>query len=135
MADVLVEFLPPVPDVDTGTLLGDLRAFAEDLAGAWDQPWNDGLVGFLSDLRRDGEAERTFRGLVSRRSQPLVDAISRAVRRGEIGEVPEPALVGNLLEGPLMHRRMFGGQPMTPCELDVVTRSVHRLLTGTMVAS
>jgi AcrR family transcriptional regulator len=135
VADVLDEFLPAVPDADTGTLLGDLSAFVEDLAGAWDQPWNDGLIGFLSDLRRDDEAERTFRALVVRRSQPLVDAIARAVRRDEIGEVQEPALVGNLLEGPLMHRRVFGGQPMTPDELDVVTRSVYRLLTGTTVTS
>ncbi|SEQ16465.1 TetR/AcrR family transcriptional regulator [Lentzea albida] len=133
VADVLDAYLPPVPDPDTGTLLGDLRAFARDLAGAWDEPWNDGLVGFLADLRGDGEAEKTFRALVSRRSQPLVDAIARAVRRGEIAEVPELPFVGNLLEGPLMHRRMFGGAPLTSDELDVVTGSVHRLLTGTSV--
>ncbi|MFS8097225.1 TetR/AcrR family transcriptional regulator [Lentzea alba] len=133
VADVLDEFLPPVPDCDTGSLHGDLSAFVEDLAMAWDQPWNDGLIGFLADLRRDDEAERTFRSLVARRSQPLVDAIARAVRRGEIGEVPELALVGNLLEGPLMHRRMFGGQPLSPQELEVVTWSVHSLLTGTAV--
>ncbi|MET9230317.1 TetR/AcrR family transcriptional regulator [Lentzea sp. NPDC003310] len=133
VADVLDTYLPPVPDPDTGTLAGDLRAFAEDLAGAWNEPWNDGLVGFLADLRGDGEAERTFRALVSRRSQPLVDAIARAVRRGEIGEVPELPFVGNLLEGPVMHRRMFGGEPLTAAELDVVTESVHRLLTGAPV--
>lgn len=133
VADVFDEFLPPVPDVDTGSLLDDLSAFVTDLAAAWDQPWNDGLVGFLADLRQDAEAERTFRALVARRSQPVVDAIARAVRRGEIAEVPDLPLVGNLLEGPLMHRRMFGGQPMTSGELDVVTRSVHRLLTGTPV--
>jgi AcrR family transcriptional regulator len=133
VADVLDAYLPPVPDPDTGTLYGDLRAFAEDLAGASNEPWNDGLVGFLADLRGDAEAERTFRALVARRSQPLVDAIARAVRRGEIAEVPDLPFVGNLLEGPLMHRRMFGGEPMTPEELDVVTWSVHRLLTGTSV--
>lgn len=133
VADVLDTYLPPVPDPDSGTLLGDLRAFAQDLAGAWDEPWNDGLVGFLADLRGDAEAERTFRSLVARRSQPLVDAIARAVRRGEIAEVPELPFVGNLLEGPLMHRRMFGGEPLTSTELDVVTASVHRLLTGAPV--
>ncbi|RDI17079.1 TetR/AcrR family transcriptional regulator [Lentzea flaviverrucosa] len=133
VADVLDAYLPPVPDPDTGTLHGDLRAFAQDLAGAWDEPWNDGLVGFLADLRGDAEAGRTFRALAVRRSQPLVDAIARAVRRGEITEVPELPFVGNLLEGPVMHRRMFGGAPMTPEELDVVTWSVHRLLTGTTV--
>ncbi|MDX8029205.1 TetR/AcrR family transcriptional regulator [Lentzea sp. BCCO 10_0856] len=133
VADVFDEFLPPVPDFDTGSLLDDLRAFVTDLAEAWDQPWNDGLVGFLADLRQDPEAERTFRALVARRSQPVVDAIARAVRRGEIAEVPDLALVGNLLEGPLMHRRMFGGRPMTPGELDVVTRSAHQLLTATPV--
>ncbi|MGW6443287.1 TetR/AcrR family transcriptional regulator [Lentzea sp. NPDC055074] len=133
VADVLDVYLPPVPDPDTGTLHGDLRAFVEDLVRAWNESWNDGLVGFLADLRGDAEAERTFRALVSRRSQPLVDAIARAVRRGEITEVPELSLVGNMLEGPLMHRRMFGGEPLTAAELDVVTSSVHRLLTGTSV--
>lgn len=100
----------------------------------WNEPWNDGLVGFLADLRGDAEAERTFRALAARRSQPLVDAIARAVRRGEIADVPSLPLVGDLLEGPLMHRRMFGGEPMSPEELDVLTSSAHRLLTGTSVA-
>lgn len=52
---------------------------------------------------------------------------------GEIGEVPDLPLVGDLLEGSLMHRWMFGRRPLTPDDLEVVALSAHRLLTGTAV--
>lgn len=130
VTDALAEHLPPVPGIDTGALRTDLREFLDHIAAAWNTPWNDGLVGLLADLRKDSEAHARFRELVQRRDQPLVDAIARAVRRGEITEVPELSFVGNLLEGPVMHRRMFGGAPLTPADLDVIAATAHRLLTG-----
>ncbi|GAA3566883.1 TetR/AcrR family transcriptional regulator [Amycolatopsis ultiminotia] len=133
VTDVLAEFLPPVADADTGSLYSDLRAFVGDLAAAWSPAWNDGLLGLLADLRHDTDADATFRRMSALRSQPLVNAIARAVRRGEIAEVPDLPLVGNLLEGPLMHRRTFGHRPMTPDDLDVLAQSVHRFLTTTGV--
>ncbi|MEV8378444.1 TetR/AcrR family transcriptional regulator [Kribbella sp. NPDC056861] len=135
VVDVLAEYLPPVPDVDTGSLLNDLRAFVQDLAKAWNSPWNDGLVGLLADLRHDEEANAAFKQIVAQRDQPVVNAIARAVQRGEIGQVPELPLVGDLLEGPLMHRRVFGGRPLSADDLEVVTRSAYRLLTGTAVTA
>lgn len=129
----LAEFLPPISDTDTGTLYDDLRAALDDLAAAWSSAWADGMAGLLADLRRDPDAYVAFRTMSSRRSQPLLNAVSRAVQRGEIREVTDLALLGGLLEGPLMHRRLFRGGPFTPDDLDAVAQSAYRLLTGTLV--
>lgn len=135
VVDALAEHLPPTSAVDTGSLYSDLRAFVDDLAAAWSSPGVDGLVGLLADLRRDPDALAAYRTWGTRRDQPLVDAIARAVRRGEIGTAGELVLVGNVVEGPLMHRRMFARQPFTPDFLDAVAQSAHRLLTATVVTT
>jgi AcrR family transcriptional regulator len=129
----LAEHLPPVSEFDTGSLLSDIRAYLEDLAVSWSAPWMDGLVGGFADLRHDIDAEVAFRNMGVERGQPMRDAIDRAVARGELSEVPDLALLGDLLEGPLIHRRMIGRQPLTPEFLDAVARSVHRLFTGATV--
>lgn len=133
VVDVLARYLPPVSEVDTGSLRSDLEAFVADLAAAWSAPGVDGLLGLVADLRRDADAEAAFRAMGARRTQPLVDAIARAVARGEIAEVPDLLLVGNIVEGPIMHRWMFGRRPLTPDDLAVVAHSAHQLLTGALV--
>lgn len=135
VTDVLAVYLPPVSDVDTGSLQSDLLAFVHDLAASWSSSWVDGLVGLLPDLRRDAVADAAFRRLSEQRGQPWRTAIVRAVKRGEIPDVPDMFLVGDLLEGPLMHRRLFARQPFTPEYLEAVAASAHRLLTGTTVAA
>lgn len=127
--------LPPVSDVDTGSLRSDLRAYVDDLAQSWSSPWIDGLVGVLADLRHDAEADRDFRAMGERRGQQLRRALARALERGEIARMPDPFLVGDLLEGPLMHRRLFGGRQLGPDYLDEVTLSAYQLLTGVEVAA
>src|SRR5690242_4609425 len=57
VTDVLAVHLPPISQFDTGSLLGDIRAYLEDLAASWRAPWIDGLVGLLADLRHDPDAE------------------------------------------------------------------------------
>ena len=133
VTDALAAHLPPVSEFDTGSLHADIRAYLNDLAVSWSSPWIDGLVGLLADLRRDTDAEVAFYKMGERRGQPMRNAIIRAVERGEIGEVPDLSLVGDLLEGPLMHRRMIGRQTLTPDYLEAVALSAHRVLAGTTV--
>jgi AcrR family transcriptional regulator len=135
VVDVLTEHLPPISDVDTGKLGSDLRAILEDFAVSWSSRWIDGLVGLAADLQADPDAELAFRRMAERRGAPLRNAILRAMERAEIGAPPDLALVGDLIEGPLMHRRIVGRQPLTPDFLDAVAVSAHRLLTGTTVVS
>jgi AcrR family transcriptional regulator len=133
--DALAEHLPRVSEFDTGTLRDDLRAYVDDLAAAWSSSWIDGLVSMLGDLRDDPDAELAFRMLGERRGQPMRTALARAVDRGEIDVLPELQLAGDLLEGPLMHRRMVGRQPLTPAYLDAVAWMAYRVLTRTEVTA
>ncbi|WP_405063194.1 TetR/AcrR family transcriptional regulator C-terminal ligand-binding domain-containing protein [Kribbella sp. NBC_01505] len=125
----LAEHLPPVPQIDTGTLYGDLRAGLDALATAWSAPWMDGLTGLLADLHRDPAAETAFRAMAERRGEPVRAAIGRAVERGEVATGANRVLAGDLLEGPLMHRRLIARQPITPDELDAIASWTHRFLT------
>lgn len=130
VVDVLVEHLPPVSTFDTGSLRSDIRAYLDDLAESWSSPWIDGLVGLVADLRHDVDAELAFRKMAEQRGQPMRNAIGRAVARGELSEAPDPSFIGDLLEGPLMHRRMIGRQPLSPEYVEVLASSAHQLLTG-----
>jgi len=129
VSDTLAAHLPPLSDPDTGSLHSDLRAFLGDLAAAWSSPWVDGLVGWVVDLHREAGAEQAFRAMAIWRSEPLRHAIDRAVRRGEIGQPVDLVAVGNLLEGPLMHRRLFGRQDLRAEFLDAIAASAFYLLT------
>lgn len=135
VADALDEHLPGVSQFDTGTLRGDIRAYLGDLAKSWSSPWMDGLMGLLVDLRSDPDAELAFRAVAERRGLPMRTALERAVERGELEQLPDLSLAGHLLEGPLMHRRMIGRQPLTPDYLDAVASAAHRLLTGMLVTA
>jgi len=134
VVDTLDEHLPPIADVDTGTFGADLRAIVADFAASWSSPWIDGLVGLTADLQHDPDAELAFRTMAERRGAPLRTAIKRARERGEIGAAVDLSLIGDLVEGPLMHRRMIGREPLTSDYLDAVAVTAHRLLTGTTVA-
>jgi AcrR family transcriptional regulator len=130
----LAQHLPPIPEVDTGSLYLDLRAGLDGFATAWSAPWMDGLMGLLADLSRDPDADAAFHAMAARRGRPMAEAIQRAVQRGEISEPVNLDLAGDLLEGPLMHRRMITRRPLTSEDLDMIALSAHRFLTKTLVA-
>lgn len=132
VVDVLDEHLPRISEPDTGSLASDLRAIVEDFAASWSSPWIDGLLGLTADLQRDPTAELAFQKVAERRGAPMARCIERAIDRGEIEHTPG-GLVMDLIEGPLMHRRMIGRRPLTPDYLDAVAQYAHRLLTGTGV--
>ena len=127
VVDVLAEHLPAVEDRDTGTLLGDIRGYLEGLALSWAAPWMDGLVGALADLRHDPDAELAFVSLAVRRGQVMRTALARALDRGEIAQLPDVAALGDLLEGPLMHRRMIGRQALAPEYLETIAALAHQV--------
>jgi AcrR family transcriptional regulator len=134
VTDVLAVHLPPVVEVDTGTLAGDVRAYIGDLAKSWSSDWVDGLMGLTGDLRNDPEAELAWRELAERRGGVMRAALRRAMERGEIPEIADVGVAGDLFEGPLMHRRMIGRQPLTPEYLDAVAAVAVRILSSGVTA-
>ena len=129
VTDVLAEHLPPIGEIDTGTLVGDVRAYVGALAQSWSSDWIDGLMGLVADLRHDPDAELAFRQLGERRGAAMRESLKRAVERGELAELPDLSVAGDLFEGPLMHRRMIGRQPLTPDYLDAVAATAVLVLT------
>jgi hypothetical protein len=131
---VLDKHLPPIPDVDTGRLESDLRAIVGGFAAVWSSPWIDGLVALAADVQRDADAELAFRELAERRGAPMSRCVARALQRGEITDPPYRLLLGDLIEGPLMHRRLVAREPLTPDYLDAVAFAAYRVLTEAQVA-
>jgi AcrR family transcriptional regulator len=134
VTDTLAEHLPPVVEVDTGSLAGDVRAYIGDLAKAWSSDWVDGLMGLTGDLRNDPDAELAWRNLANKRGGVMRLSLQRAIDRGELPELPDLTVAGDLFEGPLMHRRMIGRQPLTPEYLDAVAAVAVRILTAGVTA-
>ncbi|HVV75385.1 MAG TPA: TetR/AcrR family transcriptional regulator [Mycobacteriales bacterium] len=128
VVDTLEANLPPISDVDTGSLRSDIRAVVADFAASWSSPWIDGLMGLAADVQRDPDAELAFRQMAERRGAPVSRCIARALDRGELTTMPDLPLLGDLIEGPLMHRRMVGRQLLTPEYLDAVAAIAYRVM-------
>jgi AcrR family transcriptional regulator len=133
VSDTLAEHLPAVSAFDTGALRSDLQAYVDDLAVSWSSSWIDGLVGWLADLNTDTEAEAAFRAFATSRGKNMRNAIERAVDRGELGEVSEFDLIllAELLEGPLMHRRLLGRRALKQDYLEAVAEAAYGWLLRT----
>ncbi|HWD01225.1 MAG TPA: TetR/AcrR family transcriptional regulator [Amycolatopsis sp.] len=129
----VAEHQPPMADVDTGSLRGDLRAILDDTEARWSSASAAAIVAWLADLRRDPVAGHAHREMARRGSQPLLTALARAVQRGEIPERVDltraAVLAGNLIEGPLMHNHVFLQPRLSSADLDVLAESVLRVLT------
>jgi AcrR family transcriptional regulator len=130
VADALAAHVPPISDVDTGSLRADLRVYLDDLAQSWSAPWMDSLVGWLAELAEDVDAETIFRDLGLRRGRSLRNSLQRALERGEITDLPDARLIAALLEGPLMHSRMVARRAPSAEFLDAVADATYRVVTS-----
>jgi AcrR family transcriptional regulator len=118
LMDVVVSRLTELsPMPDTGSLAGDLRAFAakaaEDVSGP------DGLallrtVVTVLAAGPDGEAARDR--FLAARSQQVQDMLERARARGE--DPPDMLEVLDVVLAPMYVRVLFGVGPLTPHYID-----------------
>ncbi|MFD5215997.1 TetR/AcrR family transcriptional regulator [Microbacterium sp. NPDC058345] len=130
VADALNAHVQPMSEVDTGSLRSDLRVYLDDLTRSWSAPWMDSVVGWLSELVDDAEAETTFREMGLRRGRALRLSLDRAAERGEIAALPDAQLISGLLEGPLMHSRIVARRPPSAELLDAVADAAYRVITS-----
>ena len=101
---------PPFPEVDSGTLRGDLVAL---LTAFLDAAGSHPVIGLLATLaaerQRDPRLARAVDPFIGERMRPLVEALRRGMKRGEISRDADLALTAEMLGGPLMLRLFFGG--------------------------
>lgn len=107
-----------VPDVDTGSLDGDLAAFVAAVAAFDCVDPEDLAVDVISELGRNAEfhAQVTER-FVGPRVAALKEIMVRARRRGELGAGLSAEVAYGFVTGPIHHRGHVQGEPATPAFL------------------
>jgi AcrR family transcriptional regulator len=103
-----------VPDVDTGSLHGDLTSIAEGLAQVFSAPGSDRLISALVDrLVRDEEMARRLRGgFLAERREAARAAMERGLLRGEVRTGADLELAVDLLAAPFYYRILIAGRPV-----------------------
>ncbi|MFD5445741.1 TetR/AcrR family transcriptional regulator [Streptomyces tendae] len=102
--------LLPVPD--TGTLRGDLIAFADSLAAYLATPLGTALTRAMSATHDDDVIAESRQRFWRSRFDLAQVMIDRAVTRGELPEGTDPALAVELLGAPLHFRSLLTRQPV-----------------------
>jgi len=125
LADVVLTRLnarSPMPD--TGSLAGDLRTYAAQVAREITGPDGLALLRLAVALSGNGEQGVQARdGLLAERARQLESMLDRARERGE--HAPDALGVLDLVMAPMYIRVLFGLGPLTP---DYVDGLVDRLL-------
>jgi AcrR family transcriptional regulator len=102
--------VPSAAPSDTGSLRGDLVAFAHDLDGILHTPPTSALIpGLIDAAERDPGLAAVLADFTAQRRKPVHEAVARAVERGEIGEA---GFVADLFLGPLFYRRLLSREPL-----------------------
>ena len=118
---------PPLEPVDTGRLRDDLEALlTQFLEIAEATPVAGLLAALAAERRRDPSLGRLLDSFVRERSRPLVEAMQRAVARGEIPPTADLDLAASLAGGPIITRVLFGGAT----DPDAVRRLVELVATA-----
>jgi AcrR family transcriptional regulator len=112
LAIAAISRIPELPPVDTGSLLGDLRALRAALVALFKTTRLAGVMPALAAERmRQTSAAAKIDVLIQTRYQPWVAAIERAIARGELpsAAAADSRLIADLLAGILMQRVFFTG--------------------------
>jgi AcrR family transcriptional regulator len=116
-----VSQLPPLPEPDTGSLAGDLRAilrgFIAILAAT---PLSRVMPTLIGERAHDPELAELLAPLWSARREPLRRALERGVKRGEIPAAVDLDLAIDLLIGALLGRLFFSGEKLTRAHADAI---------------
>jgi AcrR family transcriptional regulator len=127
--DALARHLPPLTAADHGSLQADLEHVLGQVAEAWRSPAARAMVPLLSDVGSDeAAADALAEHLLRPRSGVLRAVLARSVSRGELSADAPIDVIGNLLEGPLLHRAIFGSGVLDDRLLDSVLTSCLTLL-------
>jgi AcrR family transcriptional regulator len=115
VVDVLAGRAEQYPVPDTGTLEGDCRSILQNLVDkartTQSTPLMAGLVG---EIGRNPELATALRAnLITPRREALYEVFRRAKARCELASGIDIGVASDLLFGPLYHRLLFTGEPVT----------------------
>lgn len=114
------------PEVDTGTLRGDLVAMACGPGGLCDQRSAQTMGGVITALHHDPEFAAEFRTrVVGPKLEVARRAFERALARGEVAADLDPDLLSPALAAIVLHRSFLLGLPV---DEQLVARVVDEII-------
>jgi AcrR family transcriptional regulator len=115
----------PLAEPDTGSLGPDLIALLTDLGHMLQTAmWPSVLPSIIDAAERDPDIAEMYRTLQLGYSGPLEAVLHRAVKRGELGEGTDVAMLIAALTGPFFYRRLFSRDPLTEGFVKQIVRQV-----------
>lgn len=118
------------PDVDRGNLRDDLVALYTSLTGAFTGSCLGRAMPVLLDItRRDPSLQPLHQRFVAERRAPSLQAIARAVERGELPADVDADLLVDRLAGPIFYRHLVAQDPYSPADVE---RLVDDVLSGSL---
>ena len=113
------------PASDTGTLRGDLVAFARSLVHLLTSTLTGGCVTQLvAALPRSPELADEYARFVAARRERTRGAVARAAGRGEVSPDTDAELVADLVAGPIFYRYLVSRDPLDDGYADAVVDAV-----------
>ena len=130
VVDVLAMRAEESPVPDTGTFEGDCRAMLQTLVDkARTTPTTPIMAGLVGEIGRNRELASALRAnLIAPRRQALKEVFRRAQARRELHADIDVSLAADLLFGPLYHRLLVTGEPVTPRVADKLCDLVVKAL-------
>jgi AcrR family transcriptional regulator len=111
--------LPALVEADTGSLAGDLKEMLRGYLELFNQtPLATVLPALASERAHDPALAELFNPVLRQRRAPLMNALERAQRRGEIAAGVDLELAADLIVGPIAVRLFFTGRKIHPRMVD-----------------
>src|SRR5262245_48351187 len=110
IAAVLEQVKEPVPDMDTGSLAGDVRAALFELRERLYEPSHRALVQVLLSERTHPEVVEIVRGLRERNNAARQPMFERAIARGEVAPGTDVRSLVEIMTSPLVNRVVHQGR-------------------------
>jgi AcrR family transcriptional regulator len=106
-----------MPEPDTGSLAGDLTAFATALYGVTAHPLRvRTLRGLMAEAQLDPAFAESFREWVESRRAVVLALLTRGMQRGELPPAADLDAATDQLFGLFWYRLLVGHQPLEPAQ-------------------
>jgi AcrR family transcriptional regulator len=119
--------LPALEDVDTGSLVGDLKLMLRSYLHLFRAtPLAAVLPSLAGERAHDPELSKLLEPILRERRQPLRRALERALARGEVPPDLDLDLAADLVVGPIAVRLFFSGAKLKPEIVDPIVELALR---------
>jgi AcrR family transcriptional regulator len=122
--------LPGLVEVDTGNVVDDLEKMLRNYVQLLDStPLARVIPSLVGERAHNPELSELFDPILKERRQPIIRALERAVRRGDVRSDLDLNLTADMIFGPIAVRLFFTGTRINPRIVGPVIEAVLKGIT------